>query len=410
MCAETFNFDQIARLNALCTWRELGRSTEPLVDFLESKLRQIRHHLLKIPTEDDIEIVVCASATEFGHAVQKAGPRATLHLKQWAEICHASRVSVDDILPTVANESEALASLFRFELGDHDNTVPYSCNVPDGWGAKNGERTPVCLSSYVPRAVDWRELVAVEWCMGGAGRGKMPQKNYDLAFETILALHACAAFVMLDDGVALVCQRPVGLEFDSQGRLGCSDGPAVVWPNGDTGWYLADQEFPRELQERYDRLYRGTANPWPQPKMDSNEKEMDSDEKIRRELCDDFLYHGKIRGRELAEIIRQDLAHNPLFSAWFFEEDLRAGRSIVWDTAGPWTQEGGVVMGETHLRRVERGSEARHYLCEFDGPAKDGCVARVIEVPNRFCSVRGALAWSFDPQGSTLDARGWEQQ
>jgi len=155
------------------------------------------------------------------------------------------------------------------------------------------------------------------------------------------------------------------------------------------------------LQERYHRLYRGTTNPWPQPKMHS-------DEILRREFCDDILYPDKITGGKLAEIIRQDLAHNPLFSAWFFEEDLRAGRHIVWDTDGPWTQEGVFVMGETQLRRVERGSEARHYLCEFDGPAKDGCVAHVVEVPNRFCSVRGALAWSFDPQGFTLDTRGWE--
>lgn len=402
MCAEAFNFAKTFRRNAMCTWRELGRSTDSFEDYLEAKMRQIRFYLLGIPADDDIKIVECDSAAEFSHAVQKAGRRAAVHLKLWAETCYASRVSVDDILPTVANESEALENLFRFELGEDDNTVPFSCYVPDGWGAKNGKRTPVCLAEYVPRAVAWRDLVAVEWCMRGAGRGNMPRKNYDLAFETIIALHACAAFVILDNGVALVCQRPVGLEFDSKGRLGCIDGPAVVWTNGDTEWYLADQEFPHELQERYHRLYRGTENPWPQPKMHS-------DELLGRELCDDFRYPDKITGGELAEIIRQDLAHNPLFSAWFFEEDLQAGHYVIWDSDGPWTYGGKLVMGETQLRRVERGAEARHYLCEFYGPASDG-VARVVEVPDRFFSVRDALAWSFDPQGFTLAAYGREKR
>jgi hypothetical protein len=389
MCAEKFNFQKIARRNAMCTWRELGRSTDSFEDYLEAKMRQIRFYLLGIPADDDIKIVECDSAAEFSHAVQKAGRRAARHLQLWAETCHASRVSVDDILPTVANESEALENLFRFELGDHDNTVPYSCYVPDGWGAKNGKRTPVCLAQYVPRAVAWRDLVAVEWCMRGAGRGNMPQKNYDLAFETIIALHACAAFVILDNGVALVCQRPVGLEFDSKGRLGCIDGPAVVWTNGDTEWYLADQAFPRVLRDRCNQLYHGTANPWPQP-------DMEWEEKITRDLCDDYLYPVPISGAELTKIIREGLAENPLFSSWFYEEDLRAGRYIVWDTVGPWTQGGRTVLREMQLRRVERGSEVRHYLCELGA---DHHADRIIEVPDRFFLVDDALAWTFDPQG-----------
>ena len=45
MCAEKFNFQKIARRNAMCTWRELGRSTDSFEDYLEAKMRQIRFYL-----------------------------------------------------------------------------------------------------------------------------------------------------------------------------------------------------------------------------------------------------------------------------------------------------------------------------------------------------------------------------
>lgn len=397
MSGETFDWDKITRRHALCTWRNRARSTAPLVDFLESKLRGVRLHLLGIPAEDDIEVRICDSAEEFSRAVEQAGRRVLPHLRRWATICHASTVSVGDLMPWLANESEALETLFRVELGGDELAEAYHCYAPEGWADPQGKRTPVLLAGHVPRAVEWRSLVAVEWCMtgtAGTGRGKMPGVHFDLALETLLALHACAAFVILDNGIALVCRRPVELHFDSQGRLGRCDGPAVVWANGETGWYLADQAFPHVLRDRCNQLYHGTANPWPQP-------DMEWEEKITRDLCDDYLYPVRISGAELTKIIREELAENPLFSSWFFEEDLRAGRYIVWDTVGPWTQGGGTVLREMQLRRVERGLGVRHYLCEL---GEERHAERVIEVPDRFFRVEDALAWTFDPQGFTKAA------
>ena len=389
MSTEVFDFDKLPRCSALCSWRERARSTEPLLDSLESKLRGVRLHLLGIPAEDDIEVRIFDSAAEFSRAVEQAGRRVLPHLRRWAETCHASAVSVGDLLPRVANESEALAGLFRVELGGDELAESYHCYAPEGWANPDGKRTPILLVGHVPRGVDWRSLVAVEWCMTGTGRGKMPPAHYDFAFETLAALRACAAFVILDNGIALVCRRPVELHFDSLGRLGRCDGPAVVWANGEIEFYLADQAFPRVLRDRCNQLYHGTANPWPQP-------DMEWEEKLTRDLCDDYLYPVRKSGAELTKVIREGLAENPLFSSWFFEEDLRAGRYIVWDTAGPWSQDGRTVLREMQLRRVERGSEVRHYLCELGA---DHHADRIIEVPDRFFRVEDALAWTLDPQG-----------
>ena len=352
-------------------------------------MRGVRLHLLGIPAEDDIEVRIFDSAAEFSRAVEQAGRRVLPHLRRWAETCHASAVSVGDLLPRVANESEALAGLFRVELGGDELAESYHCYAPEGWANPDGKRTPILLVGHVPRGVDWRSLVAVEWCMTGTGRGKMPPAHYDFAFETLAALRACAAFVILDNGIALVCRRPVELHFDSLGRLGRCDGPAVVWANGEIEFYLADQAFPRVLRDRCNQLYHGTANPWPQP-------DMEWEEKLTRDLCDDYLYPVRKSGAELTKVIREGLAENPLFSSWFFEEDLRAGRYIVWDTAGPWSQDGRTVLREMQLRRVERGSEVRHYLCELGA---DHHADRIIEVPDRFFRVEDALAWTLDPQG-----------
>ncbi len=383
--------------NALCTWRARGRSTEPLYDYTESKVAAVRHLLFGIPHEAELSIRVFDSALAWSKGVERAGPRAHAHLKAWAAICHASRVSVAPFLPWLANESESLDDLFRCELGaDDPPSTPYAY-VPEGWHEPTGKRTPVWLGTYLPRSTDWRSLVAVEWSMRGVGMGQMPEKESALAFETLQALHACAAFVVLDNGVALVCRRPVELHFDAQGRLGRSDGPAVVWADGSTEWFLCDQPVPLPMRERIEKRYYGGSVPDARAGLRSSEDE------FKWQGQDGALGRKRPAPEEIQAWLRFELRGEPAVSGWFFEEALHAGRHTVLDTDGLWSQEGQTVMRRTELRQVDMGGETRRYLVEQGDPEDCQARERVIEVPGTAHTVSDALAWTFDPLGDLGD-------
>lgn len=359
-------------------WRERGRSTTPFLDDVEAKLGLVRHPLFVCSKDARGRMRVFDSAATWAAAVVEADRRAHPNLKAWAEICHASRVSVAPFMPWVANESESLDDLFRCELGvDDPPETPY-CYVPEGWQEPNGKRTPVWLGNYVPRATDWRSLVAVEWSMRGQGTGNMPLEKSALALEMLRVLQVCAAFVVLDNGDSLVCRRPVELHFDAQGRLGRTDGPAVVWADGSREWYLWDQPIPARLHRQLNELYdsegvRPNASGVAPEVMPTRQCEA-MDALLRRELSDD-----------------------PVFSSWFFDEKLRAGSYNVIDRDGPWRQEGQTVLGQTELRQVSLGGEERCFLVEQHDDA-GRTHERVIEVPTTALTVKEALAWTFDPQ------------
>jgi hypothetical protein len=398
------------REHVLHKWNEFARATEqtrdqnndewnplhdwfqnsPEFEFLETKLKEARRGLTGIPLEDPIWVHILDSAAEWTAAVARAGEQVNLHLSQWMETCHASLNEVENILPLTVGESSPLHDLYRFNLGLSDDDPRGLRFVRDSWSSPHGSRSMVHLNTHQPSSTEFISLVAVEWSLLGYGRKKMPQAFCDLANATLQILTACAAFLILDDGTALVCRRPLELHFDQQGRLGRRDGPAVVWANGETAWWLGGVAFPSHLQEFYGKIYCRDAMLWPPNPA------IDEDTKILLDLNDGLVEPVRPKPSEFAEMIRQDLSNEPDFAGFFCEEDLRAGYSKLLDAVGPIRQGERVVMLNTELHQVVRGDEERHYLCEILNPDAED-YERVIEVPNRFYRVEAALAWTFNP-------------
>lgn len=337
-------------------WRGKGRSVEPASEDLAVHLRAVCRYLFR--RDRPVRLLHYDSVQAWSEAICRAGERVSPALVAWGELCQASQFQAEQFLPRLANQSEALENLFRCEV----NLRVDFHYAPNSWEVKHGpeQTTAVWLVNYVPRASEWAQVVAVEWALARSGGDAMPAERAHFARAMLGALAECAGFVPLSNGDVLVCRRPTKLLFDSSGRLGCDDGPAVAWADGSAQWWICDTPVPVKLLPTLNRLHlRG-----------------------KRELIREFL--------------RRELAEYAAFRPWYVEAALRDGKYEVLGADGPWGTPRGSVLRRAELRRVEFQGKAYHYVCELPEPGAPDSNFRAIAVSDTVTSVADALAYSFD--------------
>lgn len=337
---------------------------------IEEPLTELYRCIFPRGAQSKVRVRYFDSNVCWQRALLAAQPAIYQHLKAWAEISVPSFGTLQALLPTIANQSKALGSLFWLP-----DSASISCrSVRKEWGTQHGERLVVALDHFIPRRDDIQEILCLLWMLSRAGGKGLPEKVLPVVSATLQILQRCAAFVVLPDGEALVCRNPKILRFDEQGRLSCAEAPAIVWANGTELWYLCDEPLPPEVALELSQLAKNA-------------------EEVGDRGSGVAAKESRVR-----EHLRRSLAEYPQFATWFFLQDLRANRFRVLDQSGPWMQAGRVTRRACRLVEVVRGDEKRHYVQEI--AEIEGKFPRTVEVPVGFETVDEALAWTFDPMNT----------